>query len=176
MINNGQIKEITSWIKTIFFTIIIALLIKTFLFSSTRVEGSSMEPTFSTKDRVITSKISYRIGDIEKGDVIIFQAPDDKEKNYIKRVIGVSGDIVEIRNRKVYVNGKAIKEDYLYENAYTDTEINNKWIVDTGKLFVLGDNRMASTDSRKLGVISEDKVKGKAIFRYFPFNKIEIFN
>lgn len=169
--------EIFSWIKTIVITVAIALFIKTFLFSSTRVEGHSMEPTFTTGDRVITSKITYRVGDPKRDDVIIFQAPDDPKKDYIKRVIGLPGDFVEIKDGKVYVNNKQIIENYTQKNVLTDTYGYDKWNVTEGYIFVLGDNRNpgASKDSRSIGLVNEDKIVGKAVFRYFPFDRFKTF-
>lgn len=166
--------ELWDWIKSIAVAIVIALIIKTFLFNSTKVIGSSMYPTLDENDRLFTNKIVYIVSEAEVGDVVILEAPDDENKDYIKRVIAVEGDTVDIIDGVVHVNGEKIEEDYIAENAYTDAYDQNHWEVPAGQIFVLGDNRefRASKDSRSLGTIDEELVKGKASFRYFPFDSI----
>ncbi len=165
-------KEIFEWLKSIAFAVIIAILIKTFLFNTTYVLGYSMYPTLHERDRLFTNKIVYKIGQPKRGDIVVLKAPDDPEKDYIKRVIGIEGDIVEIVDGQVYVNGQQLKEYYISEDAYTYSYENNSWKVEKGYLFVLGDNRNkgASKDSRYLGLIPINDIKGKAIYRYFPFD------
>lgn len=165
-------REIWEWIKSIGLAIIIALLIKSFLFNTTYVIGSSMYPTLHEKDRLFTNKVGYYIGQPNRGDIVVLKAPDDPEKDYIKRVIAVGGDTVEIEQGKVYVNDKVIVEDYLEKGAYTYTYEISKWEIPKDYVFVLGDNRnkRASKDSRYFGVIKVDSVEGKAFFRYFPFD------
>lgn len=165
-------EEIFEWLKSIAFAVVIAILIKTFLFNTTYVLGYSMYPTLHERDRLFTNKIVYKISQPEPGDIVVLKAPDDPDKDYIKRVVGVAGDAVEIIDGKVYVNGKQYKEDYLSEDAYTYIYENCSWKVEKGYVFVLGDNRNknASKDSRSLGLIPISAIKGKANFRYFPFD------
>ncbi|MTI49378.1 signal peptidase I [Sporosalibacterium faouarense] len=164
-------KEAWDWIKSIGLALIIAVLIKTFLLNTTYVLGSSMYPTLHEKDRLFTNKVGYYIGEPKRGDIIVLKAPDDPEKDYIKRVVGLAGDKVEITDGKVYVNGEELKEKYLTEGSYTYTEATSKWDVPEEYIFVMGDNRnkRASNDSRSFGSIPIDTVKGKAFFRYYPF-------
>jgi len=165
-------KEIYEWAKSIIAAIIIAVLIKTFLFNTTYVLGNSMYPTLHERDRLFTNKIVYIIGEPKRGDVVVLKAPDDPGKDYIKRVIGLAGDTVEIKSGKVYVNDDVLEEDYIDEDAYTYSYEDSVWKVPDGYVFVLGDNRNrgASKDSRYLDSISMDALKGKAVFRYFPFD------
>ncbi len=165
--------EIYEWIKSIALAVVIAILIKTFLFNTTYVLGYSMYPTLHERDRLFTNKIVYMIGEPKQGDIVVLKAPDEPDKDYIKRVIGVPGDKVEILDGSVYVNDEKLDEEYISGDAYTYTYDDNLWEVPEGYLFVLGDNRNkgASKDSRYLGLISLDSIKGKASFRYYPFDK-----
>lgn len=170
--NNKMGKEVLEWIKSIAIAVIIAVLIKTFLFNTTYVLGYSMYPTLHEKDRLFTNKLAYIIGEPKRGDIVVLKAPDEPDKDYIKRVIGVAGDTVEIKDGKVYVNGEMLNEKYVEAEAYTHTYDESSWEVYEGYVFVLGDNRNknASKDSRSLGLISIDDIKGKASYRYFPFD------
>lgn len=164
--------EIMEWIKSIALAIIVAILIKTFIFNTTYVLGSSMHPTLNEKDRLFTNKLTLYFSKPDQGDIVILKAPDNPNKDYIKRVIGLPGDTVEIIDGKVYLNGEMLDENYLEEGAYTHTYDDSQWIVPEDQLFVLGDNREegASKDSRYFGCIPIDSIKGKANFRYFPFD------
>lgn len=167
-------KEIIEWTKCILVSVLVALVIKTFIFNSTKVIGSSMYPTLEENDRLFSNKVVYYIGEPERRDVVIIKAPDDPKKDYIKRVVGVAGDKIEIRDGLVYLNGEEIKEDYIEEGSFTETHIDESWEVPEDHLFVLGDNRApgASKDSRSFGIIESKSVKGKASLRYFPFNRM----
>jgi len=165
-------KEIYEWIKSIGLAIVIAILIKTFLFNTTYVLGYSMYPTLHERDRLFTNKIIYVVSEPKRGDIIVLKAPDDPDKDYIKRVIGIAGDTVEIKDGKVFVNDEILKEEYTAEDAYTYEYEETTWKVPKGYVFVLGDNRNrgASKDSRYLGSIDIDSIKGKASYRYYPFD------
>lgn len=167
-------KELYSWVKSIILAFILAFLCTNFLFAPTTVKGESMSPTFEDNDKILISKIS----EIERFDIIVFNAPDSDER-YIKRVIGLPGDTIEMDNDILYVNGKAYKETYLDENReeislskltgdFTLEELTGEATVPEGKLFVLGDNRLISNDSRRFGFISSEEVIGEVKFRFFP--------
>lgn len=137
-----------------------------------------MEPTFEHQDRLLVNKRS----EIQRFDMIVFDAPDS-DSLYIKRVIGIPGDSIEVKNDVLYVNGEEIKEPYIEKNKdasptdlitgnFTLQELTGETQVPDGKYFVMGDNRLYSKDSREFGFITEDSVIGEASFRYFPFNKI----
>lgn len=164
-------KEVFDWLKSIVLAIIIAIIIKTFVFNTTYVLGNSMYPTLEEKDRLFTSKIDYLIGSPKRGDIVILDAPDNEKKDYIKRVIGVEGDKVEIKNGEVILNGESLKESYIESGVVTEGEVTV--LVPKEEVFVLGDNRnrFASKDSRYFGTVSIKKIKGKAVFRYYPFGE-----
>ena len=166
--------EVIEWTKCILISVLIALVIKTFIFNSTKVIGSSMYPTLEENDRLFSNKIVYFIGEPKKEDIVIIEAPDDPKKDYIKRVVGVEGDKINIENGIVYLNGEALKEEYIEADSLTETHVDNSWVIPKGYIFVLGDNRApgASKDSRSFGIVSADSAKGKASLRYYPWNKI----
>jgi len=151
-------------------TIVLALamfLIINFVSARIRVDGSSMEPNFHDGDFVIVNRLAYRLGEIQRGDVIVFPYPLDPEVDYIKRVIGLPGDRVEVRGGQVFLNGAALTEPYLLELSLGDLA---ERVVPPGFVFVMGDNRNGSSDSRSWGPLSVDEIVGKAIFRYWPYS------
>lgn len=128
------------------------------------VDGASMEPTLETGERVIVNRLSYKFGTPQIGDIIVFHFPRDPSEEYIKRVIGLPGDTVQVKNGSVYVNGQLLNESYIdVKTNYTGT-----WQVPEGQLFVLGDNRNNSSDSHDWGTVPMDYVVGKAILVYWP--------
>jgi signal peptidase I len=174
-------KEIYSWIKTIAFSIGIAIICKHFIFTPTTVFGESMSPTYEDDDRVMLSKTS----EIAHFDVIVFDAPDVEGENYIKRVIGLPGDRIEMKEDVLYINREAFEEPYLTDNREKNlsrrlTEnftLQEKFGVPTvpeGMLFVMGDNRLVSKDSRIFGFIPYDSVIGEAKFRFYPIQEMGI--
>ena len=129
-----------------------------------RVDGASMEPTLISGEYVVVSRLSYRLGSPRLGDIIVFHFPRDPKEEYIKRIIGLPGDQVEINDGSVYVNGQPLDETYLkVKTNYVGT-----WTVPEGQLFVLGDNRNNSSDSHDWGTVPMDYVVGKAILVYWP--------
>ncbi len=129
-----------------------------------RVDGASMEPTLTTGEYVVLNRLSYRVGTPQRGDIIVFHPPTEPQDEYIKRVIGLPGDEVEVRDGTVYVNGQPLDETYLN----TKTNYPGTWRVPAGQLFVLGDNRNNSQDSHEFGTISMGSVIGKAVLVYWP--------
>lgn len=129
-----------------------------------RVDGASMEPTLQSGEFVIVNKLAYLLGKPSIGDVIVFHFPRDPDQEYIKRIIGLPGDRVEIGEGKVYVNGQALNEDYIAASPVYE----NVWDVPEDALFVLGDNRNNSSDSHNWGPVPLDFVIGKATFVYWP--------
>ena len=137
-----------------------------------RVENISMQPSLYSGEFVLVNKLAYKLGSPHIGDIIIFPYPKDPAEKYIKRVIGVPGDTIQISNNTVYVNGQALEEPYIaQEPAYTGS-----WTVPAGQLFVLGDNRNQSSDSHVWGFVSIDQVIGKALVIYWPLNKLQILD
>lgn len=129
-----------------------------------RVEGDSMIPTLISGEYVVVNRMSYRLGNPHRGDIIVFHFPRNPAEEYIKRIIGLPGDVIEVVNGSVFVNGQPLDENYL------DVKINytGKWEVPSGQLFVLGDNRNNSSDSHDWGTVPMDYVVGKALMVYWP--------
>jgi signal peptidase I len=157
-------------IETIVLALVLFVAIN-FLTARIRVDGSSMEPSFHDGDYVIVNRLAYQFGDIQRGDVIVFPYPLNEQDDYIKRVIGLPGDRVSVYGGIVYVNGEPINEPYIMEQPREDKA---EQIVPEGYVFVMGDNRNASSDSRTWGPLSIDKIIGQAIFRYWPFTDIGV--
>jgi signal peptidase I len=129
-----------------------------------RVDGDSMVPTLVSGEYVVVNRLSYRLGNPQHGDIIVFHFPRNPSEEYIKRVIGLPGDVIEVMNGSVYVNGQLLNESYLEMRInYT-----GKWEVPPGQLFVLGDNRNNSSDSHDWGTVPMDYVVGKAVLVYWP--------
>lgn len=172
-------KNVLEWIKDILIAVVIAALVLVFL-KPIIVQQQSMEPNFHAGDYLLTSRQAYRFfGDPERGDVIVFRSEllDDEgnEKCLIKRVIGLPGDVVEIKSGYVYVNGEEIDEPYVKEQGISGEM--DAVTVPENELFVIGDNRGVSEDSRsaRVGTISEDTIVGKVFVRLYPFNSIKTF-
>jgi signal peptidase I len=188
MVGNEMAKkknELWEWTKALIIAVVLAAVIRTFLFAPIVVDGLSMMPTLHDQDRMIVNKFSYTIGEPKRFDVIVFHAPENKD--YIKRVIGLPGDTVEYKDDTLYVNGKAFKEPYLDEykkqvidgpltEPFTLMDKIGKETVPKGHLFVMGDNRRFSKDSRHIGTISMDKVLGKTNLLYWPIKDAQIVN
>lgn len=172
-------KNILEWVKDIIIAVAIAALILAFL-KPIIVQQQSMEPNFHSDDYIITSRQAYRLfGDPQRGDVIVFKSElltdEGEEKCLIKRIIGLPGDIVEIRDGYVYINGDEIDEPYVKEQGLSGDM--DPLTVPENELFVMGDNRGVSEDSRspRVGTISEDSIVGKVLIRLYPFDSIAVF-
>lgn len=173
-------KEALGWIRDIGIALVIAAIILTF-FKPIIIQQESMQPTFYSDDYVIISKQAYTLfGDVERGDVIVFKSNlldgEGNSKHLIKRIIGIPGDTIEIKNGLVYRNGEKLEEDYVNEKRQSGEM--EPIIVEEGKLFVLGDNRRVSQDSRseEIGQIDQETIVGKVVLRIFPFDKIQTFS
>lgn len=161
------LKTIWSYIKVILIAVLLAFVLRAYVFGVTQVKGTSMCSTLDTANMLITSKISYLIGDPDRGDIVVLDAPDSVGEDYIKRVIAMPNEQIDISGGMVYINGELLDEPYI-QGAYTEGDIH--MIVPDGYYFVMGDNREVSRDSRvdNIGPISKDAIHGKAIFRYWP--------
>ena len=172
-------KNLLEWIRDIVIAVIIAAIILAF-FKPIIVQQESMQPNFYSGDYLITSIQAYRLfGQPERGDVIVFKShlydEKGKQKNLIKRIIGLPGDTVEIKNGDVYINGELLQEEYVAEQGLSGEM--EAVTVPEGRLFVMGDNRRVSQDSRspEVGTIEMDSIVGKVVLRLYPFNQIKVF-
>lgn len=167
--------EAAEWLKAIIVALLIVFTVKLLLFDILSIDGISMEPTLHDRERVFVNIIGYKIGKPDRYDIVIFNPSIEKSSYFIKRVIGLPGDIVKISGGKVYVNNEELDENYLFPDSYTKAGL-DPLVVDIpeGHVFVLGDNRDNSEDSRdpRLGPIPIKSIKGHAVFRVFPFSKM----
>jgi signal peptidase I len=176
-----KIKEtVIEWSKLITISVGIALIIRTLFFAPYDVEGASMMPTLENEERLIVTKLDYFLHSPKRGDIVVFHATDDDD--YVKRVIGVAGDTVKMDNDQLYINDEAVEEPYLtnFKQQINDRgNLTNDFgpiTVPEGEIFVMGDNRRVSWDSRQIGTISLDKVVGRADIVLFPVHKIRLAN
>lgn len=171
-------KEILEWLKTIIVSVVIAIVITTFI-RPTLVKGESMMPTLQPNNYLIINKVTYMFSGPASGDIVVFSTElhnlDGSNKDLIKRVIGVAGDTVEIKEGKVYINGELISEEYILGN-YTNGDVT--LTIPEGKIFVMGDNRGNSLDSRssEVGLVKVSDIKGKVLIRLYPFNELGVVN
>ncbi len=159
--------EIIEWVVTIAAAVLVALFINNFIIVNATVPTSSMEQTIMSNDRVIGLRLAYKSSDPERGDIIIFRYPDNEDILYIKRIIGMPGDTVEIHDGGVYIDGSLLDEPYL--KVTTEGEF-GPYMVPEGHYFVMGDNRNNSADSRFWNntFLEREKIVGKAVLRYWP--------
>ncbi|MDW7675408.1 MAG: signal peptidase I [Bacillota bacterium] len=160
---------IVEYLESIVIALVLALIIRTFVFQPFYIPSGSMEPTLAIGDRIIVSKFSYYFNEPVLGDVVVFKYPLDPSRDFIKRVIGVPGDIVEIKDSQLFVNGLIIPEEYVPPLDFGDY---GPIEVPKEEYFVLGDNRTNSQDSRSWGFVPEENVVGKAQAIFWPFNRI----
>jgi signal peptidase I len=165
--------KVAAWLRDIVETILPALLIvlvvNVFLAQATRVEGQSMEPNLHNNQRLIIEKISYRFHPPQRGDIVVIKMPNRHSDPLIKRVVGLPGETIEIQEGHVYVNGQMLTEPYLEQLTYGNT---GPYVIAPGYIFVLGDNRGASNDSRSFGEVKISSIVGHAWFRYWPLDEI----
>ncbi|MBB4823951.1 signal peptidase I [Sporosarcina luteola] len=172
--------ETLEWVKALLIAFGLAAIIRIFLFTPIVVDGISMMPTLEDGDRMIVNKIGYTIGSPDRFDIVVFHAPE--QKDYIKRVIGLPGDTVEYRDDVLYINGEAYEEPYLeqYKKAVTDGPLTEDFTLEEkidmntvpeGYVFVMGDNRRKSKDSRHIGAVPIDEIIGSTKFVFWPIEE-----
>jgi len=152
-------------LETVVAALIIAVLVRGLVIEPFVVDGPSMESTLWTGERLFVSKLSYRFGTPKRGDVVMFRYPLNPNKDYVKRVIAIGGDTIEIRLGRVYINGQQVSEPFVqFPGLYNMSAVP----VPEGEIFVMGDNRTNSEDSRIFGTVKLSLVRGKAVFRVWP--------
>ncbi len=159
-------------IESVAIAVILAVIIRVFLFQPFFIPSGSMEPTLTEGDRIIVSKIHYRLGIPQRGDIVVFKYPVNPDKDFIKRVIGLSGETLEIRDSKLYINGEFVEQPFLPPglNYGSYGPVN----IPQGHYFVMGDNRNNSEDSRFWGMLPEENIIGKTMLIYWPIDRVRL--
>jgi signal peptidase I len=159
------------WLRDVLISLAVSIFVIVFLYQPVKVEGTSMMPTLADQERVFINKFVYKLEPIHRGDVVVFRYPRDISKSYIKRVVAVSGDRVRIEDGVLYVNDVRLPENYVPED-YWDARSYPETVIPPHSYFVLGDHRNLSNDSRDFGPVDEQFIYGKAVFGYWPFDKM----
>jgi signal peptidase I len=165
------IRFLLETLQTVILAVVLYFIIDSVV-ARVRVENISMEPTLQPEEFVLVNKVVYKFGEVRHGDIIVFHFPQNPAEDYIKRIIGVSGDTVVIKNQHVYINNQMIEENYIA----APPDYNGQWVVPKDSLFVLGDNRNESSDSHSWGFVPMNLVVGKAEVIYWPFNEVKSLN
>lgn len=163
------LRGIREIVETILPALLIVLVVNLFLAQATRVEGQSMEPNLHNNQRLIIEKVSYHFHPPRRGDIVVIKLPNRNSDPLIKRVVGLPGETIEIRDGYVYINGEMLQEPYLHQLTYGNF---GPHVIAPGHIFVLGDNRSASNDSRSFGEVKISYIVGRAWFRYWPLDEI----
>ncbi len=163
--------ETRYWLRDLILSLLLAFVVIVFLYQPVQVEGTSMMPRLSNHERIFINKYVYRFEPIRRGDIVVFKYPLDTSKSYIKRVVGLPGEWVSIRDGRVYINGRLLTETYI-PPSYVDHENCPSTYVEPDHYFVLGDHRESSNDSRVWGTVDREYIYGKAVFVYWPFSQM----
>jgi signal peptidase I len=167
-------------LETVVFIGSLFMVIYLFICQPNKIQGASMEPTFYGGQYIFTSKITYKFRPIHRGDVVVIHSPKNYEIEYIKRVIGLPGDTLMFQNQQVFLNGQKLDEPYisvetpLWDGGYAREGV--PITLSPGSIFVLGDNRPKSSDSREFGPIPESSIIGQVFYRYYPADKMGVVN
>ena len=171
--SNGA-RQTIEWVVLVVGALLIALLIKTFLFQAFYIPSASMDPTLKVHDRVLVNKLSYHLHSVHRGDIVVFKAPPEERtaqiKDLVKRVIGLPGDTIEARDGQIYINDRLLNEPYLPKGTRSDDL--PRQVVPAGSYFMMGDNRGASSDSRVFGPIKRSTIIGRAFVKMWPLSRL----
>ena len=162
---------LSAWLGNLAICLLTVAFCGIFLYQPVKVEGTSMLPGLEDQERVFINKFVYHLEPISRGDVLVFRYPNDISKSYIKRVIGVAGDRIHIVEGLVYVNGQALSEDYV-PRQFADWRSLPEMTVPAGSFFMMGDHRNMSSDSRDFGPVEQKFIVGKAVFGYWPMERL----
>lgn len=173
---NSFVLGLKDWVKDFFKALVFFLFLQTFVVQGFVIEGACMEPELESREKIMVNKFIYNFREPHVGEVVVFEYPLDPNKDFVKRVVGVPGDKIEIKNGFLYRNDVRVREDYVPE--YIFGRYGPK-VVPQDKLCVMGDNRNSSHDSRSWGLLERSKLKGRAEFRFWPLNNfgvVQTFN
>ena len=175
MQESHKLKLTLYWLRDLLLSVVLAVVVILFLYQPVKVEGTSMMPALVDQERIFINKFLYRfgLGKVERGDMVVFWYPGDTSKSYIKRVIGLPGDTVEVVEGAVRVNGQMLEEVYVPEE-YRDHQSFGPVLVAPDQYYVMGDHRSSSNDSRAWGTVHKGFIYGKAVFVYWPIAKIGV--
>ncbi|MDP3919564.1 MAG: signal peptidase I [Candidatus Omnitrophota bacterium] len=167
-----------NWGEPFVVAAILAIVIRTFLLGPYKIPTGSMRPTFLEGDRIFVDKVSYRFNEPDRGDIIVFKYPEDKKKDFVKRLVGLSGDRLEIRQGKIWINGEALDDPPFSQNYYYNMgdygKENGSIIIPENSLFAMGDNSAHSSDSRNWGYVPRGNVVGKAFVIWWPPKRVKL--
>ena len=171
------VREAKEWASSILVALVLTLIIRTFVIQAFKIPSGSMRPTLSEGDKLFANKYLYRFEPPKRGDIIVFKYPVDRKKDFIKRLAGFPGDVVEIRDGKIYVNDAMLDDPktfgkFYYFNHDPYGGPGDKIQVPADNFYVLGDNSANSTDSRFWGFVPRKNILGKAVFRWWPLHRI----
>jgi len=170
--SNSLGEEIKDWIVSIVVAVVLAFFIRYFIVELYLVDGPSMRPTLLSQERLVVNKFIYRFRAPERGEVLVFRYPQDQSRDFIKRVIAIPGDTIEIKDGRVFVNQQLMNEPYILSQTRGDYPLST---VPAGRIFVMGDNRNNSEDSRfaDVGFVPFELIKGKAVMVFWPFDHLK---
>ncbi len=165
-------EEVKDWIVSIVIAVVLAFFIRYFIVELYLVDGPSMRPTLQNAERLVVNKFIYRFRSPERGEILVFRYPRDPSRDFIKRVIAIPGDTIEIKDGRVFVNQQLMNEPYILSKTRGDYPLST---VPEGHIFVMGDNRNNSEDSRfaDVGFVPYDLIKGKAVLVFWPFDQFK---
>lgn len=163
--------EMRYWLRDLILSLLLAFVVIFFLYQPVQVEGTSMVPRLSHRERILVNKLTYRLGPIQRGDIVVFQFPLDPSKSYIKRVVGLPGEWVSLVDGQVLINGAPLDEAYLLARFH-DHQTHMPVLAAPGQYYVLGDHREMSNDSRVWGTVDQKFIYGKAVFAYWPISEL----
>jgi len=166
-----QFFELRYWLRDLILSLLLAFVVIFFLYQPVQVEGTSMSPRLTPHERILVSKLTYRVGPIRRGDIVVFRFPLDPSKSYIKRVVGLPGEWVSMADGQVLINGAPLDEPYLTARDH-DHQTQMPLRVGPGRYYVLGDHRSVSNDSRVWGTVDRGFIYGKAVFAYWPVSEL----
>ncbi|KKT28581.1 MAG: Signal peptidase I [Candidatus Giovannonibacteria bacterium GW2011_GWC2_44_9] len=178
IMEENQKKENSLWefIKVVVISVAIVLPIRAYVAQPFIVSGASMEPNFHDGEYLIIDELTYALRKPERGEVIVFRYPLNPSEFFIKRIVGLPGETVEIKNSKIFINGDVVSESFISADIAKKTLPNLKTNLDENEYFVLGDNRPKSSDSRFWGALPKDKIMGRALLRLWPVAKAGFIN